>query len=189
MEMSLESKPMFTRHKTELHRLAPHWRQRGAAGIEFTLVFPLFFVLFYAIVGYGLIMTVDQMLTAAAAEGARAAVAADPGDRKACPTDSTYTDTVTSLAREQVAATLNWLSPSVKSAVLGEAPGYNKIQVGLAAAGSSPALCLITVTLTYHYADAPLVPLLNFPLIGKVPNIPDDLRAYAQAELYAISSP
>lgn len=48
-------------------------RQRGATAVEFALVFPLFFLIFYAIVTFGLIFAVQQNLTLAATEGARAA--------------------------------------------------------------------------------------------------------------------
>ena len=49
-------------------------RQQGAAAIEFSILFPIFFLLFYAIITYGLIFAAQQTLTLAAAEGARAAV-------------------------------------------------------------------------------------------------------------------
>ena len=169
---------------TNRNRSTRSEQQRGAAGVEFTLAFPLFFVLFYAIVGYGLIMTVDQSLTTEAAEGARSAVAADP---KRFDNDLDYQQTVTSLARNRAAAMLNWLPASVKSAVLGDAPDYNKVQTTVGESGTNPRLRLISVTLTYPYAEAPLLPILTLPVIGQVPNVPENIVATSQAQLYRIS--
>ena len=49
-------------------------KQQGAAAVEFAILFPIFFLIFYAIITYGLIFAAQQTLTLAAAEGARAAV-------------------------------------------------------------------------------------------------------------------
>ena len=49
-------------------------KQKGAAAIEFAIIFPIFFIIFYAVVTYGLIFAAQQTITLAAAEGARAAV-------------------------------------------------------------------------------------------------------------------
>ncbi|AOJ24697.1 TadE/TadG family type IV pilus assembly protein [Burkholderia seminalis] len=47
-------------------------RQRGATAVEFAIVFPLFFMIFYAILSFGMIFVFQQSLTLAASEGARA---------------------------------------------------------------------------------------------------------------------
>ncbi|WP_322084013.1 TadE family protein [Burkholderia sp. BCC1972] len=47
-------------------------RQRGATAVEFAIVFPLFFMIFYAILSFGMIFLIQQSLTLAASEGARA---------------------------------------------------------------------------------------------------------------------
>ena len=49
------------------------YKKKGAAAIEFAIIFPIFFIIFYAVVTYGLIFAAQQTLTLAAAEGARAA--------------------------------------------------------------------------------------------------------------------
>jgi Flp pilus assembly protein TadG len=49
-----------------------HRRQRGATAVEFAIVFPVFFVICYAIVSFGMIFAIQQSLTFAAGEGARA---------------------------------------------------------------------------------------------------------------------
>ncbi|MCA7902802.1 pilus assembly protein [Burkholderia cepacia] len=53
-------------------------RQRGATAVEFAIVFPLLFVIFYGIVAFGMIFTIQQSLTFAASEGARAGLAYAP---------------------------------------------------------------------------------------------------------------
>ncbi|AYQ38248.1 pilus assembly protein TadE [Burkholderia aenigmatica] len=47
-------------------------RQRGATAVEFAIVFPVFFVICYAIISFGMIFAIQQSLTFAAGEGARA---------------------------------------------------------------------------------------------------------------------
>ncbi len=155
------------------HHAAGLIKQIGSVAIEFALAFPLFFTLFYAIVGYGLVMTLDQSLTHASKEGVRAAIKADP---TTYPTVDAYQTKVGELARGAVAQTLAWLPNSQKDAILGSAPDYDKIQVTVN--GST-----ITVTLTYQFAQAPLLPILNLPAIGKVPNIPDNFVITANGQL------
>lgn len=43
--------------------------QKGAAAIEFAIIFPIFFLIFYAVVTYGLIFAAQQTITLAASEG------------------------------------------------------------------------------------------------------------------------
>lgn len=136
-------------------------RQEGAAALEFALIFPLFFVLFYAIVAYSLVMTLEQSLTHAAAEGARAAVAVDPA---AFDDAAAYGTKINDISCAVVSQALNWLSVPIDCAAV--------VQSGT-----------VTVTLTYPYADDPLVPVLIFPGFGKIPDISDSLVAHASAQL------
>jgi Flp pilus assembly protein TadG len=46
--------------------------QRGATAVEFAIIFPVFFVILYAILSFGMIFVIQQSLTLAASEGARA---------------------------------------------------------------------------------------------------------------------
>lgn len=117
-------------------------RQRGAAAIEFALVFLAFFAVFYAIVFYGVIFGFGQTLTMAAEEGARAAVqdAATESDRLA-----------------NASATV--------AAILAPIVGENyTATVSAAACSGNPAYRCVTVQLAYDYAAHPLVPAL--PLVG-----------------------
>jgi Flp pilus assembly protein TadG len=53
--------------------------QKGAAFIEFTIIFPLLMVLIFGIVEFGLILYNQQVITNASREGARAGIVArDP---------------------------------------------------------------------------------------------------------------
>jgi Flp pilus assembly protein TadG len=54
-------------------------RQRGAAAVEFALVFPLFLALLMGTIDYGYYFFSDQIVTNAAREGARAGTLVTPG--------------------------------------------------------------------------------------------------------------
>ncbi len=62
-----------------------HWRSdRGAAAVEFALVFPVLVLILFGIVEFGSIYNAQLMLTSAAREGARTmAVTGDPAAAKA----------------------------------------------------------------------------------------------------------
>lgn len=79
-------------------------RQRGAAAIEFAMVFLLFFVILYGTVSYSLPMLMLQSFNNAVAEGARQAVGI-----ALLPNDPLYKASVEGLAREAVIDQLDWL--------------------------------------------------------------------------------
>lgn len=64
---------------TPTRTAAPTAQQRGAAAIEFALVFPLFLLLFFGMVFFGVTFTLQHALTHAAQVGARAGLSVDPG--------------------------------------------------------------------------------------------------------------
>ncbi|BAN27242.1 TadE/TadG family type IV pilus assembly protein [Caballeronia insecticola] len=137
--------------------------QRGNMAIEFAIVFPLFFVVFYAIVTYSLIFVAQQSLTLAAEEGARAALRFQ----------ANATSIDDALARRADAA-------------CAAANGLTNWLAGLAHCSAAPAPCdydgtlrCIAVTLDYGYAARPLVPTL--PLFGLA--LPDSLVARAMVQL------
>lgn len=129
---------------------------RGATAVEFALVFPIFFMLFYAIVAYGLVMTIQQSLTLAAAEGARAAVQ-----------DGTDTERV-SRATATAKGVLSWL------------PGVDEpTATSPAACAANPAARCVTVTVSYNTkGNKSIVPP---PLLGI--SIPATLSATATVQL------
>jgi Flp pilus assembly protein TadG len=138
-------------------------QQRGNVAIEFAIVFPLFFLVLYAIVTYSLIFVAQQSLTLAAEEGARAAL------------------------RYQAAAVSIDDALAKRGAFACEtAQGLSNWLAGLAQCSAAPAPCsydasmrCLQVTLDYAYASNPLVPTL--PLIGL--SLPDVLEARAMVQI------
>jgi Flp pilus assembly protein TadG len=137
-------------------------RERGNSAVEFALLFPLFFLIFYAIVTYSLIFVAQQSLTLAAEEGARSVLKYQQADtdadaltkrvNTACPTATSMT---------------NWLAGSADCAATPNACTYDK------------TMTCVTVTLTYHYAARPLVPSL--PVLAKM--LPTQLTSTAMIQL------
>lgn len=62
--------------RDRLYRVSRLYRkkQRGASVVEFAVVAPLFFMLILGIIEFGRVMTVQQVITNAAREGARMAI-------------------------------------------------------------------------------------------------------------------
>ena len=139
------------------HRTAPGraracaWNdQRGVAAIEFALVFPLFFVVLYAIVAYGLIFAASQTLSLAAQEGGRAALRFE-GETSLTQAYQLRTSAACSTAQGLVA----WLPASGLTATCTNA--------ACATTGSTSMQC-VTVQMSYNYQGFPLVP--NLPMMG-----------------------
>ncbi|TCW87176.1 pilus assembly protein TadE [Burkholderia sp. SRS-46] len=141
------------------------WRgQRGATAVEFALVFPLFFLIFYAIVSFGLIFAVQQNLTLAATEGARAALNYIP------ESSGLNTQALQDRAKAAQSTAQNltrWLP---------------NVQVPLPPSGSCSydgTMYCVTVTVTYPYSQYPLVPSL--PLLSLV--MPNALTSTATVQI------
>jgi Flp pilus assembly protein TadG len=149
-------------------------KQSGAVAIEFASLFLLFFVVFYALISYALAMLLQLAMVHAAAEGARAAIAVDP---LAYTSNSAYFDNgVQPKARSTVGSALSWLPEKARDKVLGAANA--QVQATINNEG------VLTVQLIYaNYATDPLLPVLNIPLIGAVPRLPNDLSGMAQITL------
>jgi Flp pilus assembly protein TadG len=139
---------------------APAWRsQRGIAAIEFALVFPLFFVIFYSIVTYGLIFAVNQTLSLAAQEGGRAALRYE-GETSLSSAYTLRTSAACTTAQGLVA----WIPQA-------QASCSNQACTG--------GMQCVTVQMTYNYAAHPLVPTL--PMMGFV--TPSTLGAQVVVQL------
>jgi Flp pilus assembly protein TadG len=141
-------------------------RQRGVAALEFVFVFPLFFLIFYGIVSYGLILVAQQSITLAAAEGARAALRYAASDD-----ERTVNANNAAIGAGSAAA---WLSGRLTftGAPLAACP-YNS--------GLVDGRCY-RVTVTYpNYAQNPLVPLL----LGSLMNVavPSQLSSSATIQI------
>lgn len=131
-------------------------RQRGAAAIEFALVFIIFFLVLYGIISYGVVFAIQHSLTHAANEGARAAV-----------------KDVGSMA-ERVALASTTASNAV--AWLGTRAPAPAVTLP---ACPNPGFVCIRVALTYNYAANPIVP----PIAGLGLVLPATLSAQATVQL------
>lgn len=146
---------------------------KGAATIEFALVFLLFFTLFYAIVTYALVFLLQTSFNHAANEGARSAISIDP---QAFSSESAYVDNgVIPIVRTTVGRALAWLPTRANNAVLGS--GNSNVDV-------SVSNRIVTVRVIYrNYVGNPLVPILNIPGIGPIFLGPPDLQGVAVLRL------
>lgn len=131
-------------------------RQRGAAAIEFALVFVIFFMVLYGAVAYGVVFAIRHSLTLAASEGARAAVQ-DVGNA----------DARAALAATTAANAIAWLGTNAPAPVVTHSP-----------CPATPYRCL-QVSLTYDYAANPIVPAI--PGLGI--ELPATLQSQATVQL------
>ncbi|XSG85591.1 MAG: TadE/TadG family type IV pilus assembly protein [Methylohalobius sp. ZOD2] len=146
--------------------------QRGAVAIEFALLFVIFFTLFYAIASYSVPLALMQAFQYAAAEGARAAVAVEPEKFSDL---TSYQDAVVDRVRAVVTERLEWLPEVARQEVL----GINGAKVGVAFDND-----VVTVTVSFpDYGNQPLIPMLNFPGVGAVPKLPQNLTSTASLQL------
>lgn len=154
------------------HRVAkpfvmpPQRRQRGIAAIEFAFIFPIFFLIFYGIVTYGVIFVAQQSITMAAEEGARAALryAANPDDR----------ETNAKNAATGNGSAAAWLNANNR---LVFEPTAQKCTYD---ASPTQSNCY-TVKVSYNYRQNPLIPLLLGPLMGFA--VPEKLSSSATIQI------
>ncbi|MFL9988967.1 TadE/TadG family type IV pilus assembly protein [Paraburkholderia sediminicola] len=137
-------------------------RQLGASAVEFALVFPLFFMIFYAIVTFSMIFVVQQGLTLAAEEGARAAL-----NYQLAPNINTALGKRTAFACQVATGLTTWLETKVDCSSDWAPCAYDA------------TMACVTVTLTYDYKDRPLVPPM--PLLNVT--LPSQLTSMATVQL------
>jgi Flp pilus assembly protein TadG len=116
--------------------------ERGAAATEFALLLPVFLMILFGIIEFGMIMYGREVVTNAAREGARAGIVQGPPKRTA--------GQITTIANSYLAGT-----------------GINQADVTFAAAGAglvSPATLTVTATYTYRF----LIPYI--PNVLPIPN-------------------
>lgn len=117
---------------------SPAGREAGIAALEFALILPVLLVVIWTAISYGMVFVVNHTLSAAAAEGARAAIGA--------PTEPDAVAAATAAATSQ----LDGLGQHAVNAQL-PAPTVD----------DCPALvetrCL-TVRVAYPWVDAPVIP-------------------------------
>lgn len=133
-------------------------RQRGATAIEVALTFPLFFLIFYAIVTFGMIFVIQQSLTFAASEGARAALnyTLTPCDRLKLNAGTAVTQALNGSPwgkNVQFSAQVSTSTPSASSTtgVTCDASVF---------VPTATSTFNVMVTVTYSYAKNPLIPWL-----------------------------
>ncbi|MDL5035906.1 pilus assembly protein [Comamonas sp. Y6] len=131
-------------------------RQRGVYALEWAIIFPVFFMLLYAIISFGLAFLVRESMQFAAEDGARAALQFQPGRQARLNTAKTI-----------AADKLSWLSVQLR-------PSADSINASICRVGSpevcSPTLpcsssaterCMVSLSFTVAYGSAPLVPGLS----------------------------
>ena len=154
-------------------------KQWGAVAVEFAFVFPLMFMLTYGVVVYGYTFVLQQSLNFAAQEAAEAAVAVDP---RADAADSLRNQRV----RDTATAILNWMPAGQKERVIGVSGEQVEIEY---CTGGSGGQCpngtdAIIVTLNFSMTTpAYLFPVLDMPLVGQIPPLPEQLTAKAVARI------
>lgn len=154
-------------------------RQRGAAAMEFALVFPFLFLLIYGTVVYSYLFVLQQALVFAAQESAEAAVKVDP---------ETGSDAqITQAVQQMAVSVLSWLPQAQRDRVLGDANG-SAVSVTLCEEGQAfpcPAdTSAVVVRLTFNVASPNyLFPVISLFGVGAVPPMPATLTAMAVARI------
>ncbi len=131
-------------------------RERGVYALEWAIIFPVFFMLLYSIVSYGLAFLVRESMQFAAEDGARAALRYQP---------SPNTRLVT--AQKVVVQRLGWLPASL-------APTESSVNVRVCRVGNldyCPAdltcgvavteRCMVRLDFSIPYGTSPLAPGLR----------------------------
>lgn len=146
------------------HDPGPPQKQKGAAAIEFALVFVIFFAVLYGLVSYSLPMLMMQSFNAASAEGVRQGAQVDP-----VASGSSYATLLKSTATAAAAQRLQWIpsalsfnaSTDISATYTGSADGQHPLP-------------------EFTPAQRPAVMVL--PGIGTVPNLPANLTASASMQ-------
>lgn len=159
--------------------------ETGAAALEFAIVFPVFFFLFYSLITWGVIFGLQQSMSLAAQEGARAAVAVSIDafiqDDGTFDQDG-YDAAVATQALAAVAGVLGWLPGTWKNPIL---DGNVDVAVTPQATPFGTTEYVVDITVRYPaYSTQPILPVLTFPVVGDVPPVPKgDLVAQAVTRL------
>jgi Flp pilus assembly protein TadG len=133
-------------------------KQKGAVAIEFAFVFIIFFAVFYAIVTYSLPLLLMQSFNQSTAEAVRRSVALDPNMPG-------YETALKSVAKAELTRQLAWI-PS----------GLNFNIDTDAVTTYTAGVLKVSINYPTHKLSA-VIPFLNLPGIGPVPNLPATLTA------------
>ncbi|MCR6479716.1 pilus assembly protein [Variovorax sp. ZS18.2.2] len=141
-------------------------RERGVAAIEFALVFVLLFSVLYAVATFGAVFYMQQAVTRAAEEGARAAgLVTAPANNDQRVKDAVYAALANSLvvpaaSNASVATRRSWIE--------------SKVVVTAMPAGAG-ATASYVVTVSYPYSENRLLPTM--PLLDLSTWVPNQLRS------------
>ena len=138
-------------------------KEKGAAAIEFSLVFVVFFAVFYGVVSYSLPLLLMQSFNHSTAEAVRRSVALDP-----TVSSATYTQDVQNRALSVLSDQLSWVPTALKSSL-------NKQAV------YSGGVLTVTVSLPASALSA-IMPVLVLPGNIKVPSLPTTLTAQSSLQ-------
>ncbi|MEJ2801743.1 TadE/TadG family type IV pilus assembly protein [Comamonadaceae bacterium PP-2] len=155
-------------------------RQLGAYALEYALVFPVFFVILYAVISYGLVFTLRLSLQHAAEEGARAALRYEA-------TGARRLENVTLVSRNFLSSWLPSSSYIVSHQICRrDAPTvcWSGTGTPIVCTGVDIAqTCSIEVQIDYDYRSRPIAPSL--PGFGLI--FPDVLTGKASVLLERVS--
>jgi len=144
--------------KTSLPR-----KQKGAAALEFAMVFVIFFAVFYGLVSYSLPLLMLQSFNEATAEAVRRSVALDPNS-------AGYQASVVTLAKSVLQQQLAWIPPAFNFDVNSDA-----------SAVFNAGLLKVSVNYPTSKLNA-VIPFLVLPGVGSVPNLPATLSAQSSLQ-------
>ena len=140
-------------------------KQKGAAAIEFALVFTIFFAVLYGVLSYSLPLLLMQSFNHATAEAVRRSVAVDPNSFE---DDDAYKDKLESVVKEVVAERLAWMPKDLRDEIASPYMEYDGV--------------ILTVTLSLPSAKLrAIMPVLELPGIT-VPNLPTNLEAVSSIQ-------
>ncbi|HEF4761771.1 TPA: pilus assembly protein [Pseudomonas putida] len=133
-------------------------KQKGAAAIEFALVFVIFFAVFYAIVAYSLPLLLMQSFNQSTAEAVRRSVALDPSTPG-------YEAALKTVVKNELTRQLSWIPVGLNFNV--DTDTTTTLTAGV-----------LKVSINYPTNKlSAVIPFLNLPGIGPVPNLPATLTA------------
>ncbi len=144
-------------------------RDRGAVLLEFVLVIPIFIFVLYALISFGVALSLKEDVTHAAAEGARAAIGVPVNPAQSDYFDTTCAPSTTPVPESQPCQAEETAALNRAKAVLGwlgSNAQYLTITPSVTACSGDPSNQCITVKITYPYGDHPVIP--NAPGIGVI---------------------
>ncbi|THT99961.1 pilus assembly protein [Lampropedia puyangensis] len=147
-------------HPSSLHTVGPFTArarlQRGVYALEWAIIFPVFFMLLYAIISYGLTFLVRESMQRVAEDGARAVLQYHP-----------TRDARVEAAQAMVAKKMQWLpaairpNPNSVNVRICKAMDANDCASNLACGMLLHERCMVHLDFSIHYAASPLVPGLR----------------------------